>query len=155
MRVFVYGTLLTGEGNHRVIAPYVHSICEGRIEGALYNSGPFPYLDVNGNGVVKGEWVTIKKGMEEKALLDLDRLEGYRGEGQMNLYDRVLVPDVNLPEIFGYVYTWPTEKSKKQLLAYPKIASGDWRKRHQETKKIAKKIDQLYFAYGSCMNAKS
>lgn len=59
-RVFVYGTLLTGEENHEVAAPYVRAACPGKVNGRLYNVGPYPALVLgeeggSGRGVADGD----------------------------------------------------------------------------------------------------
>jgi gamma-glutamylcyclotransferase (GGCT)/AIG2-like uncharacterized protein YtfP len=142
MRVFVYGTLLQRESNHRVIAPYLDTVEPGTIRGTLYDYGPFPFLVITSTGTVYGEWMTIKAGMERQALASLDRLEGYREDEKNNLYDRVTVTDLKHPAIEGYVYTYPDDGEHINIRQFPVIVQGNWRRRHEP----------VYFAYGSCMN---
>ncbi len=50
--IFVYGTLLTGESAHHLLAPYLARMELAAAPRAdLYSLGPFPML-VNGNGRV-------------------------------------------------------------------------------------------------------
>ncbi len=142
MKVFAYGTLLQGERNYRVVAPYVDRIEPGTICGTLYNYGPFPFLVLTPTGQVVGEWMIIKEGMEQEALVSLDRLEGYHEGSASNLYDRVTVHDLAQPELDGYVYVYPSESNHIQIRDFPVIVQGDWRRREES----------VYFAYGSCMN---
>ncbi|GIM46514.1 hypothetical protein DNHGIG_20630 [Collibacillus ludicampi] len=76
INVFVYGTLLTGERNHRVAEPYICSVQPGRVRGRLYDVGVFSalVLDETDRGI-EGEWFDL----EEEGLSVLDRLEGYHG----------------------------------------------------------------------------
>ena len=93
-------------------------------------------------GLVFGEWMTIKEGMEQQALARLDRLEGYSEDSTSNLYDRVMVNDWEYPEIEGYAYAFPRGNGGERIRKSPVIIHGDWRKRKE----------LVYFAYGSCMN---
>lgn len=142
MRFFVYGTLLQGESNHHVIAPYLDHVEPGVIRGTLYNYGPYPFLVLTPTGEVSGEWITIKPGMDSQAIDAVDRLEGYREGETNNLYDRITVQDLKRPEIEGVVYVYPEGSNHVEIRRYPVIVKGDWRRRK----------DAVYFAYGSCMN---
>ncbi|HHY67017.1 MAG TPA: gamma-glutamylcyclotransferase [Alicyclobacillus sp.] len=115
--VFVYGTLLTGERNHRVGAPYLLSVRSGRVRGRLYDVGAYPALVLDDSaGEVDGEWFEITdEGLEE-----MDWLEGYRGPGQENHYERVWVRD-SREDLEGWIYVWPDSRG------YPEIPMGSWR----------------------------
>jgi gamma-glutamylcyclotransferase (GGCT)/AIG2-like uncharacterized protein YtfP len=118
-RVIVYGTLLVGEGNHFVAAPYIRDIQTGKVKGRLYDVGACPILVVEEEGEVIGEWLTVM----EEGLQAMDELEGHVEGGQHNEYERVWVKDLQQP-LEGYVYP----KSKAARL--PLIPSGPWRHRH-------------------------
>ncbi len=140
MRVFCYGTLRRGYPNHWVIKPFVASIELGVIRGTMHDGPGFPYVVQHGNGLVQGEWVSIHPGSESKALSAMDCLEGYRGAGQDNHYDRVLTQDALEPNIEGWLYVAGLGPDVHKR--YPVIISGDWAQREALP----------YFAYGSCMN---
>lgn len=140
MRVFCYGTLRKGYHNHRVIEPYVASIEPGVVRGTMHEGPGFPYVVPCGGGLVHGEWVTIRPGSEGKAFAAMDRLEGYRGLGQDNHYDRVTVRDALDPNTEGWLYVAGADLDVRKR--YPVIVSGDWAQREALP----------YFAYGSCMN---
>jgi gamma-glutamylcyclotransferase (GGCT)/AIG2-like uncharacterized protein YtfP len=117
--VFVYGTLRHGEYNHTVAEPFIVRTEPGVVRGYLYDVGPYPalVLDANGRDII-GEWLTVT----EEGLKAMDRLEGYRGSGSNNFYERVWVRDA-YSEQEGWVYVWHNSKG------YPEIFSGDWKNR--------------------------
>jgi gamma-glutamylcyclotransferase (GGCT)/AIG2-like uncharacterized protein YtfP len=127
MRVFVYGTLLTGESNHRIAAPFVRSVEPGAVRGTLYDVGPYPALVVGGedDGTVAGEWLTVT----EPGLRAMDALEEYYGPGDpRNDYERVRITDLDGVRS-GWVYVWTDSRG------CPKIASGSWRAHRQASGK--------------------
>lgn len=120
IRVFVYGTLLVGEANHAVLAPYLLSVRPGAVRGRLYDAGEYPAMVLSGpeqRDTVKGEWLVIT----EEGLAAADRLEEYYGPGSDNDYDRVWVRDNRHEEVEGWVYVW------KDSRGCPWISSGCWR----------------------------
>lgn len=117
LRVFVYGTLLPGEANYHIVAPYVIDVRPGAVRGSLYDYGPYPGLVLDGGGLAAGEWLTV----QDEALDPLDELEGYYGPGQDNEYDRVFVTDAFDPELCGWVYVW------RDSQGCPRIPDGSWR----------------------------
>ncbi len=82
-RLFVYGTLKPGFGNHARIEHLVRSSQAASTEGALIDLGAFPAM-VPGQGQVNG----VLLEMDEEALTITDRIEGCQGEGENNLYNR-------------------------------------------------------------------
>ncbi|AMX83677.1 gamma-glutamylcyclotransferase [Geobacillus subterraneus] len=122
-RVFVYGTLLTGEDNHHVAAPYVLAVCPGKVNGRLYNVGSYPALVLGEDGEVEGEWLTVT----EEGLKAMDELEDYAEGRDDNEYERVWVRDACQP-VEGYVYVYPPEKAA----GLPPIPSGSWRRREEK-----------------------
>lgn len=116
VKVFIYGTLLKGEVNHKVIAPFIVSLEKGKISGRLVDAGSFPAAILDDmTKEVHGEWATIKT----EGLVYLDRLEGYIGPNENNFYDRVIVRDKE-KNISGFVYTWHFDRGM------PVIESGSW-----------------------------
>ena len=96
--VFVYGTLMKGQANHRLLRDESY-LGEATLDGYdMYDLGYFPGI-VPGTGTVRGELyrvVTVE-------LLSLDVLEG-----QGTLYSRETVPvrleDGSAVDAFVYVY---------------------------------------------------
>lgn len=121
MKVFVYGTLLTGESNHHVAAPFIQDRHPGVVKGRLYNTGSFPAAVLDPDGYeIEGEWFDVT----ENGLKRMDMLEGYRGEGQRNFYDRVGVKDLH-SGTEGYMYVW------REASNLPEIKGGSWKKRNE------------------------
>lgn len=104
-RVFVYGTLKRGHGNHALVAPYLVRVLPGRVEGYdLYGlppgpERPYPYpAMVPGRGRVYGEVLFL----QEEALPLLDELEE---EGREYRRVRVWVETEEGPlEAWAYLY---------------------------------------------------
>lgn len=98
-RVFVYGTLMRGQANHKYYLSESEYIGEGEISGySLYDVGCFPGIVVEPDEKVKGEVYFV----DEETLIKLDLLEG---EG--SLYNRRIaeIRTVNIIS-YGYVYVW-------------------------------------------------
>ncbi|MDI3329085.1 MAG: gamma-glutamylcyclotransferase [Alicyclobacillaceae bacterium] len=115
--VFVYGTLLTGEPNHRVAAPYLLSVRPGRVRGRLYDVGPYPALVLDEAGrEIEGEWFEVTP----EGLKAMDWLEGYRGPGQKNFYERAWVRDTR-EDREGWIYVWLDSRG------CPEIRVRSWR----------------------------
>lgn len=115
--VFVYGSLLHGMGNHRVIAGSLR-LCEDReIRTApkyrLYSLGGFPGLVEGGSTAVLGELYVVEPATLER----LDRLEGHP-----RFYERKMI--LLASEIPVASYVLPLERVE----GCEEVASGDWRK---------------------------
>ncbi|OQM46097.1 gamma-glutamylcyclotransferase [Anoxybacillus sp. UARK-01] len=126
-RVFVYGTLLTGEVNHEIAAPYLQNVKPGKVKGKLYDVGSYPALVVDQEGEVVGEWLTITID----GIRRMDELEDYEEGRNDNEYERVWIRDCT-QEIEGYVYVYHPDKA----LHLPLIESGSWRQ-HRPKKRNA------------------
>lgn len=128
-RIFVYGTLLKGEGNHRLITSQQFE-GEGYIRGFnLYDLGYYPGIRPSGHPehVVYGEAYLI----DDRTLEKVNELEG---EGSLYLlqYTDVTMGDKTVTAGV-YVYNYLCRKSSR-------IHSGCWKQR------------KIYIAYGSNMN---
>lgn len=122
VKVFVYGTLMSDQGNHHVIKDSVIHVEPGSIRGRLYSvSGYYPAAVLEGDSIIVGEWLTILSD----SLKYTDRLEGYRGPGMANHYDRVQVQDISGNQE-GWVYVYPSSKFSREI-PYPLIKSGSWK----------------------------
>ena len=76
VKVFVYGSLLTGLGNHGVVKQFINKKKRGTVNGKLYSLGAFPALK-EGDDEVHGELYYIDEDNQEIALDKLDYLEGH------------------------------------------------------------------------------
>jgi gamma-glutamylcyclotransferase (GGCT)/AIG2-like uncharacterized protein YtfP len=81
--LFVYGTLMPGESNHRQIQEWVHAVRPGTIEGILVRLGAFPAL-IPGEGIVRG----VVLDVDEATLEITDHIEGYSLDRRRCLYTR-------------------------------------------------------------------
>lgn len=114
-KVFVYGSLMTGFGNNRMLRD---SMCLGegktKPEFSMVSLGEFPaVLDNKGFTSIKGEVYRVSK----EVLEDLDRLEGVP-----SFYKRIKISLKGGMEVWMYVLN--PENYTKDL---PIITSGDWR----------------------------
>ena len=109
-KLFVYGTLLPGHGNYRLIESHVQNAQVATIQGVLIDLGDFPAL-VPGNGIVKG--IVMEVG--QVALHIADRLEGYQAHRTNNLYLRKRV-EASV-EDGGRVVVWAYEFADPSTIA--------------------------------------
>lgn len=121
MNIFVYGTLMKGCYNHSAVANYVEEIHEAKTEGKLYAVGSYPGL-IEEKGEVMGELLEIKSDFSQKALEELDGLEGCP-----NLFERkqkqvTLLNSGEIKEAWVYVYNLNNYTENKL------IKSGSWKK---------------------------
>jgi len=112
-RIFVYGTLMQGQGNHRLLirARYAGP---ARTEPAfdLIDMGAFPAMLAGGLTAVAGELYDVDAGTLEA----LDRLEGHP-----SFYERRRIRLANREQAEAYIYS-------QRRPGCPLITSGDWRK---------------------------
>ena len=151
-KVFVYGTLMTDMHNHYLIKSFVKNLQSAKTLGRLYDL-PYGYpAMVGGQDEVLGEVIELND--VEEALKVLDRLEGYYGEeSSRNLYNRTVqqVKTLSGRTEQAYVYFWANPKAIDQIGTQ---IDYSWRKpiRMATTTKGVKEMNNLYFAYGSCMD---
>lgn len=129
--VFVYGTLRNqpGCGNYgHFLAGATVAEQRGTITGArMYDYGGFPFVKLTGNPDEKvvGEVMTLDPHRYDAILAGLDRLEGYRPNGD-GLYDRkVVTVDVDGEDVQALIYV-VGDLMDEQVSGLPVIASGDW-----------------------------
>lgn len=117
-RVFVYGTLLSGEPNHRLLA-HASLVGEARTQPVfdLVTLGPFPAMIPGGATAVCGEVYEV----DRPTLEALDRLEGHP-----RFYRRRAVRLDDGGEVLAYLLT------PDQVRGRPRIESGDWRRATKE-----------------------
>lgn len=116
-RVFVYGTLLAGERNHRLLVGAT-LVGEARTSPTftLHDLGAFPGLVRGGTHAVAGEVYEVNA----LTLAALDRLEGHP-----DFYQRMRLELEDGTTVQTYLLR------PAQVEGCPAIASGSW-KRHQE-----------------------
>lgn len=120
-RVFVYGTLLEGEANHRLLAT-ARFLREASTAPAfwLHDFGGFPAMVEHGGQAVLGEVYEV----DAPTIGKLDRLEGHP-----HLYWRapLVLPDRTLVQ----TYLMPRERVNGRAI----IISGSWRTHQQERRR--------------------
>lgn len=128
--VFVYGTLQRGFGNHGVIDNGHRSefVGEATAKGQMWSVGGFPgcLFSSDAEGVIHGELYRIT---DESVMRNLDRLEGYRGPGHPNLYNRIELQLASSPveiveDDLVETYEWASETSY-----LTPVETGKWGRR--------------------------
>lgn len=120
MKVFVYGTLLSGEGNHGLLRGARLLEQDETPEGyIMYHLGGFPgVVPSDGTETVKGEVYAIDPAI----LARLDGLEGVNHrDPELGLYRRETITTQNGHEVFIYIYNHMSRAS------YQVIETGSWR----------------------------
>ena len=120
MKLFVYGTLKRGFGNHAVLRG-AEFIGKASLQGfEMYSLGGFPgIIPVTGFSWVEGELYEVSD------FLHLDRLEGYNPETKRGMYLREevsVVPENSEEPVACEVYVWNREVIGRTL-----ITDGVWR----------------------------
>lgn len=123
--LFVYGTLMTGERTHDLVAGHVNGSARPAAfrGGALIKIDWYPGLVLEQEGTVTGEVFDLRD--PAKALGALDPYEDFLGYDRPDsLYRRSVVRVLTNPAAtlaWTYVYTGDPS-------AHPRIVSGDWTK---------------------------
>ena len=115
VKLIVYGTLMSGESNHRFCRNAV-SITPCTVTGTLYDTGSgFPAFVPEGENTVAAELIEIPFEDWEA----VDRLEGYP-----RLYDRLMFPAkiADGTDTTGWVYVMHNLPEMAQV-----IESGSWK----------------------------
>jgi len=104
VKLFVYGTLRKGMGNHPFIAQHDVEVETAFVRGTMYVNG-LPYYKNAGNDMIKGDLVTFKTE-DISCLKNIDNLEGHP-----NVYKRikkdVRTLDGEMVEAWVYEYQRP------------------------------------------------
>jgi gamma-glutamylcyclotransferase (GGCT)/AIG2-like uncharacterized protein YtfP len=148
-KFFVYGTLLSGLGNHHLFGKSVVSANKAAVTGwRMYTHGGFPMCvpSFSDNVVVHGEIITVKDSDFKEVLGKLDRLEGYNPNTNSGLFVRAVVEATEYEQkkikdgimsttsrsVLAYMYVG----KQNQVASLHHIAHGDWRK-HKEHSAVA------------------
>ena len=113
--VFVYGTLMDGERNHRVLARAEHLGAARTVARfTMFDLGSYPAIVAGGRTAISGELYAV----DAAALAKLDRLEGHP-----EIYRRTSI------ELEGggsaEAYVLPSTEGRRATV----IPSGSWRSR--------------------------
>lgn len=119
--VFVYGTLRKHEHNHSLLAEARCLAAFAWTPGLLYDTGlGYPAMTRSDGGRVYGELYNV----DTEALQAIDLLEGYVGNPDKNLYDRVR-QDVFTENTIYEAYVYVINRHYTEMLRTP-IESGNW-----------------------------
>ncbi len=129
-QVFAYGTLKNGQCRQHYWAHRPREVALGWIHGALFDTGPYPALDV-GDDLVAGELWMFEDDQIDEILHVLDDEEGYYGPASSaNLYTRRIVTcetqDGRTLDAHAYFYTRRSEFPTFRRL-HPNV---QWNHRH-------------------------
>jgi len=148
-RVFVYGTLKRGYGNHRLIEPYIAKVTEAAVRGWLYDLGAFPAM-VEGDGWVFGELVEFHPENADAAFAAMDRLEGVdAADPSRGLYMRGAASAQTADGGEVRCETYRMTKRRADRFGLDALLPGGAWPRGTEAEHVP------YVAYGSCMSASS
>jgi gamma-glutamylcyclotransferase (GGCT)/AIG2-like uncharacterized protein YtfP len=117
-RVLVYGSLLSGEPNHRLLArATLVGAARTQAGFTLYDLGAFPGMVAGGDGAVLGEVYEV----DAATLASLDRLESHP-----SWYCRTPITLADGRAVETYLLT------HRHVAGCPVVASGDWRAHRRE-----------------------
>jgi gamma-glutamylcyclotransferase (GGCT)/AIG2-like uncharacterized protein YtfP len=129
-KVFVYGSLLSGMGNHVLLSDTKSKMlgeCRTPRQFAMIDLGYFP-------GIVPAEKEPVEilgevYEVDDETLHRLDRLEGYNSSNpSYGLYNRIEI-DTEFGKAFVYTYN-----NRHGFIPSRLVADGDWRKHVRNTK---------------------
>lgn len=117
--VGVYGTLRNGEGNAGFLRNARQKDTVTLTRYKMVSLGAFPAIYYTGD---ENDTVVMERYyVNDDILANLDRLEGYNGPGQRNLYDRDTQLIDGEPTLF-YVMPYAEHRNPPA----PAVAGGDW-----------------------------
>ncbi|MBB6452679.1 gamma-glutamylcyclotransferase (GGCT)/AIG2-like uncharacterized protein YtfP [Salirhabdus euzebyi] len=140
-KVFVYGTLRKNESNAHYVEDALCIAKQAWTYGKLFDTDlGYPAMITSNKEKVYGEVYEVDANQLEK----LDWLEGYKGDGERNDYERItqtIYTDNDNYEALVYIY------EPKKVRTKVEISFGDWK-----CYRLLNQDTHLYFAYGSCMD---
>lgn len=119
IKVFVYGSLRKGYGNHDRLMKKAQFLreAETKPEYTLVSLGAFPAM-IKGTTAIKGELYSV--GLQTLAQLDIL-------EGHPDFYKRTVIKLSDETDCFTYIYQLPIEEKVLQNFT---IKSGDWNNKY-------------------------
>lgn len=128
--VFVYGTLLRGHHNNRLLNTSVFIDKGSTYRAVMYAAAHkgFPYLHVSDYNPIDSWVVGEVWAVDNETLLDLDRLEGYHEDAQStgyNHYNRIKISVEISNECYVDALVYVVADVSK-LSELEQIKSGDW-----------------------------
>ena len=124
-RVFVYGSLLAGLGNHRVLAQHAaRKVATGTTVAArfaMHDMGAFPGCVEAGSTAIRGEVYDVN----DAGMASLDQLEGYP-----TFYDRkrVAIRLADGTTTFAWMYLLADAYAERRNgYLRDEVQNGDWR----------------------------
>jgi gamma-glutamylcyclotransferase (GGCT)/AIG2-like uncharacterized protein YtfP len=131
-RIAVYGSLLSGLGNHGTLAQHMHRdgavtfVGEDRIKGFdLYAVSSFPGIK-KAYSMHKSVQVEIYD-VDDRALASVRALEGYNPGGHNTFYDEIDAITHNHGTVRAYLYMMDLHNA-------PHVKDGNWRPYRQQMK---------------------
>lgn len=118
IKIFVYGTLLEGYGNHRHFLSNAEKLGEYQTDPkfTMISLGGFPGLMEGGKTSIQGEVYEVT----EEEFKNVDRLEGYNAHNPTTgLYNRIQIPTE-----YGNAWVYIINRSSDR---YPIITNGSWK----------------------------
>ena len=108
-KVFVYGTLMSGEFNHNYLINSTY-LSQGTIEGYdMYNVGFFPAI-IEGDDLIIGELYQVP-------IKDLSAIDNLEGEGTFYLKKCETVRDAEGKTSFAYIYVFLEDVSNLERIS--------------------------------------
>lgn len=143
--VLVYGTLRPGGWNYRVfLQGHTETENDIRVTGFNMYGGMkegFPYV-TRGEGTITGTLIHITPEDYDEVMKGLDFLEGYRGEGKRNHYERklVTVQDENGEDVQAWIYVVEGATAALVASTLERTLNGDWILQCEEADKARYKV---------------
>ena len=121
VHLFVYGTLKKGGYYHHALrgGKYIKTVRIPGYDMYFYGGGNYPVI-IPGEGSIVAELYNV----DESILRICDRIEGYYGEGQNNLYERIEVESETGEK--GLIYVPPEKEHERIRVQHKKVEDGDW-----------------------------
>lgn len=120
MKIFVYGTLLRGEGNHRLLSNARRvGVARTTPSYRMHSLGGFPGVVAGGEQAILGEVYEV----DEQTLDALDRLEGHP-----SFYARTVIALEGGERVSTYLL------ERAQVARCPVIPSGSWLEHRRGTR---------------------
>src|SRR5690606_16723824 len=116
-KIFVYGTLLSGEINWLHYLQYSKLLGQDTLKGnfTMVSLGGFPGVIPHGEGVVKGEVYEV----DDLTYREIENLEGYHPDPTYSFYSKMPV-ETKYGSADMYVLS-------EKYLDNPVIENGDWK----------------------------